>query len=60
MSECQIKNITADFQFKQNVSFQITYIREFSFLLHKILLKSKTFDLSKENGTFLNRKTTLS
>ena len=44
-------------------SFKFTYMVCKFFLLlnslHKFLLKSNTFDLSKENGTCLNRKTTV-
>ena len=55
---------TVDFRFKQDVMFQTHLIRElqifpFSFTIHKILLKAKPFNLSKENSTCLNRKITV-
>ena len=66
VAQLDLEIIIVDFRFKQDVIFQIHLLKEgckvfpFSNSLHKILLKSKSLDqLSKENGTCLNRKTTL-
>ena len=54
-----------EIRFKQDFISQIHLLERvfkifpFSFLLHKILFKSKTSDISKENGTCLNQKTTV-
>ena len=47
---------TADFWFKNGIIFQIyLHKRVIKFYYQKILLKSKTFDLSKENGTYFHK-----
>ena len=60
----EFKVVTVVFRFKQDCIFQIHLNKSFKkfpifISLHKILLKSKTFNESKENGTCLNQKTTV-